>query len=753
MRSSHQGLVRAVALAVGLLGAARSPAAAPADAPAPVVAARLTGKIALDGDLSDAGWAGATRVEAFYEFFPADNQPPPVKTVAFLAYDDDGLYVGVQADDPRPEEIRAPFVERDQVFGDQDNIALFLDPRGDRRVALQLRVSPRGVQADAVNNDATGSEDFAPDFFYDTAARIHAGGWSAEFHIPFKSLRFSAGSGRAWTFFLVRNYPRVRRHQMASVRIPRGLACFVCRAAPLTGLEVEAAAGGGLVLAPYATASDGARASSAGQPLVGRAARVDGGLDLKWTPSAGTALDLALNPDFSQVESDVAQIAANNRFALFFPEQRPFFLEGVDLFETPLGAVYTRTITDPRWGARATGRAGSASYTLLAADDAGGGLVVLPGPTGSSYARQDFRSRAFVGRVRREAHGSYASLFGTAREIEGGGHNRVFGPDFRWQRGQHDHLTGQFLLSRSLTPRRPELAGEWDGRRLAGHALFLEWRHARARFDWNAVVTDVGRGFRADLGFVPQVGYRYFGGGLGRTFYREGAMVHELRLFARGAEVQQHAGGLLNRGAELGLDVNGRRNLTGQLKLTHEYLRSGGRLFPVNQAAFYAILNPSRGVPRLSLRAVVGSDVDYANTRLGRGAEIGLQLRARPLARLSVLADGTLGWLNVARPEGGRGRLFTAWVQRGEAIWHFDARASLRLIGQYVDTRRDPSLYRAPALRRSADLSGSALFTYRLDWQTALYLGYGNERSLDDAARLRPVARDFFFKLSYAFQR
>ena len=161
-----------------------------------------------------------------------------------------------------------------------------------------------------------------------------------------------------------------------------------------------------------------------------------------------------------------------------------------------------------------------------------GGLVVLPGPTGSSYARQDFRSRAFVGRVRREAHGSYASLFGTAREIEGGGHNRVFGPDFRWQRGQHDHLTGQFLLSRSLTPWRPELAGEWDGRRLAGHALFLEWRHARARFDWNAVVTDVGRGFRADLGFVPQVGYRYFGGGLGRTFYREGAMVHELRLFA-----------------------------------------------------------------------------------------------------------------------------------------------------------------------------------------------------------------------------
>jgi hypothetical protein len=752
MRRSHHAAGWLFGVLLFVPGAGPLGAAEADDAPPPITVARLAGPVALDGDLSDPAWSTATRVEHFVEYYPADNAPPPVSTVAYLAYDDDALYVAVRADDPRPQEIRAPFVERDLVFGDQDNVALFLDPRGDRRVALQLRVSPRGVQADAVNNDATGSEDFAPDFFYDTAARIDGGGWSAELRIPLRSLRFDAGSGRAWGFFLVRNYPRAQRHQISSVRIPRGLACFVCRAAPLL-IEVPARSGGGLVLAPYATLDDGARAGAPGEPLSGRAVGADAGLDVKWAPSGGTAVDLALNPDFSQIESDVAQIAVNSRFALFFPEKRPFFLEGVDLFETPLNAVYSRTITDPRWGARATGRAGSASYTLLAAQDEGGGLVVLPGATGSDYALQDFRSRAFVGRARREAHGSYASLFASAREIEGGGHNRVFGPDFRWQPGQRDHLTGQWLWSRSLTPRRPELAREWDGRRIAGQAGFLEWRHASPRLDWNAVFTDVGREFRADLGFVPQVGYRYLGGGLGTTFYREGRVLHRLRPFARWADVQQHAGGLLNRGGELGLDVFGARNLVAQAKLTHERLRSGGRLFDITQAEVYALLNPSRAVPRLYLRVVAGGDVDHVNTRPGRGAEVRLQARARPGGRLTLLVDGTFGWLNVARAEGGRARLFTAWVQRAETTWHFDARASLRLIGQYVDTRRDPALYRRPVPRRSADFGGSALFTYRLNWQTALYVGYGDERALDARSSLRPLARELFVKLSYALQR
>ncbi len=752
MRRSHRPTL--VAALCALAVPARADTGAVDDAPAPIVVTRASGPIAVDGDLSDPAWAGAARVEGFYEYSPGENVVPPVRTLAFLAWDDDALYVAIQADDPRPQEIRAPFVERDQVFGDQDNVAVFLDTRGDRRVALQLRVNPRGVQADAVNNDATGSEDFAPDFFYDSAARVNRNGWSAEFRVPLRSLRFSPGSSRAWSFFLIRNYPRRERHQIASVRIPRGLECFVCRAAPLLGLEaLPSSGGGGLTAVPYVTLQDGASAPRPGQALVGRAADGQAGLDLKWTPGDGTVLDAAWNPDFSQVESDVAQIAVNNRFALFFPEKRPFFLEGVDLLETPLDVVYTRTVTDPRWGARATGRAGRASYTLLAAEDQGGGLVLLPGPSGSTFAAQDFRSRAFVGRARREARGSYLSLLGTAREIEGGGHNRLFGPDFQWQRGQSDQLTGQWLWSETLTPQRPTLADEWDGRRLRGHALELEWRHSSRRFDWRASVTDVAHGFRADLGFVPQVGHRHVVGALGYTLWPRRGLLHRLRLFVVAADDRERGGGVVNRGGEVGLNLFGRRNLVGQVKLTHEQVQSGGRLFEISQATSSASLNPSRRLPRLSLRLVVGSDVDHANTRLGHGAELSLSATTRLVPALTLEADGALGFLNTTRPAGGASRLFTALVQRVKATWHLDARASLRLIGQYVDTRRDPALYVAVVPRRSAEFSGSALFSYRLDWRTALFVGYGDERALDPRSRLRPTSRELFFKLSYALQR
>src|SRR6185295_11755057 len=160
-----------------------------------------------------------------------------------------------------------------------------------------------------------------------------------------------------------------------------------------------------------------------GTRLVGSGSEWDGGLDAKWNPNANTAIDAALNPDFSQVESDVAQISSNERFALFFPEKRPFFLEGLDLFSTPIQAVYTRTITSPRWGGRATGVLGGTRYTALVAEDRGGGSVILPGPQTSDLADQDFSSYAAVTRLRHDLGRSFVSLLLTDREVEDGGYN------------------------------------------------------------------------------------------------------------------------------------------------------------------------------------------------------------------------------------------------------------------------------------------------------------------------------------------
>src|SRR5262249_13935505 len=203
--------------------------------------------------------------------------------------------------------------------------------------------------------------------------------------------------------------------------------------------------------------------------------------------------------------------------ALFYPEKRPFFLEGVDLFATPIQAVYTRTITSPRFGLRGTGKLGGAAYTALVAYDRGGGSVVLPGSNSSDLADQEFESWVAIGRVRRDFARLSLSLLATDREIKGGGNNRVFGPDFRWRPNQKDTLTGQLLLSHSETPVLPELAAEWDGRRLDSHAADLWWAHNSRTVDWFVEGKDFGDEFRADDGFVPQVGYRQTYGEAGYT--------------------------------------------------------------------------------------------------------------------------------------------------------------------------------------------------------------------------------------------
>ena len=229
---------------------------------------------------------------------------------------------------------------------------------------------------------------------------------------------------------------------MFSATLPRGGNCFICRSNALTGLENLPPAGH-LVVAPYGTAKeDAVPREDLGSSLVNKPIRLNGGIDAKWTPNENNAIDGTLNPDFSQVESDVAQIAVNQRFALFYPEKRPFFLEGLELFSTPIQAVYTRSITSPRWGLRATGKIGAYQYTGFVSVDRGGGSVILPGPNGSSFADQDFSSFVGMARMRRDFGKSFVSFLATDREVDGGGYNRVFGPDFQWRAGRLRHRHG-----------------------------------------------------------------------------------------------------------------------------------------------------------------------------------------------------------------------------------------------------------------------------------------------------------------------
>jgi len=427
----------------------------PASAGEPLHVSRATGPIEVDGNLGDPGWNGATRVDTFYETNPGDNVEPKVKTVTWLTYDDRFFYAAFDFSDPDPRGIRAPVADRDEVSSSTDYGGVILDTRNDGKTAFMFLANPRGIQYDAISSDTSG-EDSSPDFYWDSAARITATGWTLEIRIPFSSLRYNSADVQTWGILIYRNRPRDFRYQMFNSKLPRGSNCFICHSQKMTGLT-GLPGGNHIVLAPYGTAGrQSFPVGNVGSPLENEPVHWEAGLDAKWTPNANTAIDATINPDFSQVESDVAQITANERFALFVPEKRPFFLEGLDLFSTPLQAVYTRTITSPRWGLRATGEIGGDTlYTVLVTEDRGGGSVILPGPEFSDLAPQDFSSRVLVGRGRRDFGNSFASFLVTDREIEGGGHNRVLGPDFQWRPTGADSVSGQLLFSDSKTPDLP----------------------------------------------------------------------------------------------------------------------------------------------------------------------------------------------------------------------------------------------------------------------------------------------------------
>jgi hypothetical protein len=210
--------------------------ASPAEPERSVIAIRRAeGPITVDGDLSDPGWRGATKIETWYETNPGDNVPPKVKSVGYLTYDDHFLYAAFEFQDPNPTLIRAPYADRDNISSDTDYGGIILDPRHDGRTGLLLLANPRGIQYDAVSDDVSGIEDPSPDFFWESAGRITKEGWVLEMRVPFSSLRYPKADVQTWGIMLYRNYPRDYRYQIFSTRLPRGTPCFICNESQLTG--------------------------------------------------------------------------------------------------------------------------------------------------------------------------------------------------------------------------------------------------------------------------------------------------------------------------------------------------------------------------------------------------------------------------------------------------------------------------------------------------------------------------------------
>src|SRR5215204_1447486 len=344
----------------------------------PVVLPRFEKPPVIDGKLDDEVWKNAAVLKDFYQIQPGDNTAPSKPTTVLIGFDPRFLYIAFRATD-EPDKVRATVAKRDNIFQD-DYVGFFLDTFNDKRKAFEVFFNPLGIQGDGIITEGRG-EDFSVDLLMESKGVVHETGFNVEVAIPFKSLRFEAGKGKLWGAHFFRRIKRFEDELDSWMPFSRSIDSNLSQAGHLTGLEgisVER----GIELIPSFTVSQNsrfvpsfggiARTRDPGR-IVNEPVGVDLGLTAKFIPSSAVTIDLAVNPDFAQVEADQLVVTANQRFPIFFSEKRPFFLEGIDSFQTPITAVHTRAIVDPDVAVKTTGKLGRNTFGLMVASDNGPG--------------------------------------------------------------------------------------------------------------------------------------------------------------------------------------------------------------------------------------------------------------------------------------------------------------------------------------------------------------------------------------------
>jgi hypothetical protein len=489
---------------------AKTPIVLPPEKANPVTIPRFDKTPVIDGKLDEPIWLTAAVLKDFYQINPGDNLPPSKPTEVLLGYDAKFLYIAFRAFDER-DKIRSTVAKRDNIFQD-DYVGFYLDTFNDQRKAFEIFFNPLGIQGDGVLTEGRG-EDFSVDLLLDSKGTIGDNGYFVEIAIPFKSLRYEAGKGKLWGAHFFRRIQRFERELDSWMPFSRSVSGNMNQAGHLTGLEgisVEKT----IELIPSLTVSESGKFVRSFTPAVGapdpgrmvnEPVKLDPGLTAKFTPGPALTLDLAINPDFAQVEADQIVVTANQRFPIFFAEKRPFFLEGIDIFQTPITAVHTRAIVDPDVAVKLTGKRGRNTFGIMAASDNGPGSFVGD----ERLNPNNFRfldKNAYIGvlRAKRDIgkENSIGLLATSYNFIEK--HNQLLSLDGRFRLNKQSTFYFQTLGTSS----RNFFFNPDDGinRYRTGNGFGYATEYSRSGRNWGWEFGGEGftRDYRADVGFVQR---------------------------------------------------------------------------------------------------------------------------------------------------------------------------------------------------------------------------------------------------------
>lgn len=688
-------------------------AAAPADDDAMHAARLLPGeRIVLDGTLSHPAWQRAPAFERSHEIDPVRGRTPTHAMRVQVLYDAQALYVGVTALDPEPQRIRAPLVRHDLVNRTQDFVVVYVDPVGERKAAQFFRVGASGSTADGLHTAANDAEDFAPDFDFDSAVSRDTQGYTVVLRVPYASLRYTAARDRVWRIMVGRRIPREDVTLNLTVPLPREALSFIDLMQPLRGFEPPVEHGF-LQLRPTLTLR------RTDERTLGAPRRADNelklSLDAKWRPLPELVLDATLNPDFAQVALDTPQLSRSTRFALFLTEKRPFFLESSDLLVSPTDALYTRSVSDPRWGLRATWRGERASGMAMGLHDKGGGLTILPSAYFTDFAPQPANDTLMM---RAQLHLGRVTLGGIVggRRYDGAGENAVAGADMQWLITDSLRLKAQAMSS--YTTARMGVLGELvEGKPQQGGMGMVGLYGRTERSETDLSVSELTEDFRNDVGFVAQTGIRKLFARQTLQWFQRGpfniveAFVNVERIEDRGT------GATVKQRWTPGLWVAAARNSeatiewvpTEKSRVDRDRLLHDARYLHVNVQGTVAQWMPLAQVWFDTGRMVdVSAGVDG---RLVRGRKFGFDMQTRPLPWLEL--QPRLEAVVLDNPVEGRYREAASQLL---AIWHLAANRSLRLILQHQEVERA-----GEALQ--SEKAQSLTYTWRRSAGTVLYVG------------------------------
>lgn len=710
------------------------------------------------------------KVTGFIAREPADGAEPTQDTDVYLGYDNHNLYAVFICWDKEPDKIRARMTRREDIFSD-DSAEIMIDTFNDARRGYTFAANPLGIQWDALWTEGSIGNGRPADFsgfndsfdtVWNSEGRLTGQGYILLMAIPFKSLRYPPTDKQQWRIILNRSIPRTNEN-LFWPRITNRIQGRFNQAATVTGVEPPRERN--IQLIPYGLLRgfrDIDQRDPANPFFESRTLQPEAGLDAKFILHDSFVLDATVNPDFSQVESDQPQITVNQRFEVFFPEKRPFFLENSNYFTSPINMVFTRRIGHPEFGLRLTGKTGPWAVGVLASDDRAPGEALPP-----TDPHAGDRATFTIARVSRDIlNQSTIGATYTDREF-GGGYNRVGGIDANLKLNSNWRLQGQAVTSSTFDA----VAGTSS----AGPGYKVDLERAGRQFNLQSLYVDYSPGFVTETGFVNRVDIREQTINASYFFRPEGKFLISYGPTLQQFNIWDHRGTALDYFAFPGFRVDMARSTYINV---HPFAYDDVRLRPLDYSTlsrvtaypqpFWGIEGGTSWLKQVDFTAffVSGKGVNY-DPLAGQAPTIGHEDQAN--LTLTFHAYGRLRIDNAYLLEHIRERdaqltAVTNHIVRSKWNYQFTRDLSARVILQYNAVLSNPTISSLP---RTKNFNADFLITYLIHPGTAIYVGYNSDlENLNRNLAVDPVTgfilttprgyindgRQFFVKASYLFR-